>query len=70
MAHTMGGSTGSVPSWEPAFRETWIELLARTGRAIADALTRVRGDVEGAQPVRSRAPDPRALPRRRRVSHS
>ena len=111
LAHTMGGSTGSVPGWDPAFRETWIELLGRTGRAIAeadvDALTRVRADVEaaahdlsagegatrlrpehgallvnlrtiagamgdvaGAQPVRSRAPDPRALPRRWRVSPS
>jgi uncharacterized membrane protein YccC len=111
MAHTMGGSTGSVPGWDPAFREKWIDLLARTGRAIADAdvdgLSRVRGDLEaaardlsagddasrlrpehgallvnlrniadamgdvaGAQPVRSRAPDPRAMPRRWRVSHS
>ena len=111
MARTMGGSTGSLPHWHRAFRERWIELLARMGRAIAEAdvdeLARLRSDVEaagrelsvadgesrvhpehgallvnlrniaeamadvaGAQPVRSRAPDPRALPRRWRVSHS
>jgi len=104
MAHTMGGSTGTVPHWEPRFRERFIDLLERTGQAICDAdvegVARVRGDVEaaagtlssdgdsrlrpeygallvnlrniadamggvaGAQPVRSRAPDPRMMPRR------
>jgi hypothetical protein len=109
IAHTMGGSTGSLPHWDRAFRETWIDLLARTGWAIAEAdvedIARVRADVEaaarslsgspdvsllhpehgallvnlrniadamgdvaGAQPVRSRAPDPRAIPRRRRAA--
>ena len=110
MAHTMGGSTGSLPNWDRAFREIFIDLLGRTGRAIteadAEALEQVREDVEAAarslssgdesllnprhgallvnlrniadamasvaraQPVRSRAPDPRALPRRHRVSPS
>ncbi|HET8953578.1 MAG TPA: aromatic acid exporter family protein [Solirubrobacteraceae bacterium] len=110
MAHTMGGSTGSVPQWEPSFREAFIDLLARTGRAIEDAdveaVEQVREDVEAtartlssgddhlvrpehgallvnlrniadamgrvasAQPVRSRAPDPRALPRRHHLSAS
>jgi uncharacterized membrane protein YccC len=108
MARTFGGSTGAVPTWDPAFRETWVDLLDRTGRAICeadvDAIAQVRSDVEasarslsgsadrsllrpehgallvnlrniadamgdvaGAQPVRSRAPDPRTLPRRRRA---
>ena len=104
MARTMGGSTGSLPHWNREFRERFIDLLARTGQAIADAdvgaveqvghdveaaarslsgggesllhpvhgallvnlrnITEAMGDVAGAQPVRSRAPDPRALPRR------
>ncbi len=105
MARTIGGDTGSLPHWDRAFRETFIDLLARTGGAISEAdvdgLGRVRedveaaahslsgspdrsllhpehgallvnlrnivdamGDVAGAQPVRSRAPDPRAMPRR------
>ena len=98
MARTMGGSTGGLAHWDPAFRETWIALLERTGRAISDAdvdgIATVRADVEAAagvlsggggllhpehgallinlrniadamsdvasaQPVRSRAPDPR-----------
>ena len=109
LAHTMGQSTASLPHWDRAFRETWIDLLARTGRAITEAdvdgVARVRedveaaarslsgsadesllhpehgallvnlrniadamGDVAGAQPVRSRAPDPRAMPRRWRTA--
>jgi len=108
MARTMGGSTGSLPHWNREFRERFIDLLARTGQAIADAdvgaveqvghdveaaarslsgggesllhpvhgallvnlrnITEAMGDVAGAQPVRSRAPDPRALPRRRRAA--
>jgi uncharacterized membrane protein YccC len=108
MARTMGGSTGSLPHWDRSFRETFIDLLARTGRTIAGAdagaLEEVRRDVEaaarslsggersllhpvhgallvnlrniadamggvaGAQPVRSRAPEPPAMPRRRRAT--
>lgn len=110
MARTMGGSTRSLPHWNRAFREVFIDLLARTGKAITDAdaegVEQVREDVEAAarslssgdesllnplhgallvnlrniadamasaaraQPVRSRAPDPRALQRRHRMSPS
>src|SRR5829696_1143076 len=52
MARTFGGSTGGVPTWDPAFRETWIGLLERTGRAImaadVEAVETVRADVEAA----------------------
>ena len=108
LARTMGGSTGSLPHWNREFRETFIDLLARTGRAITEAdveaVEQVRSDIEaaarslsgggesllrpehgallvnlrniadamgnvaGAQPVRSRAPDPRAMPRRWRTA--
>src|SRR5215207_9981131 len=47
MARTFGGSTGAVPTWDPAFRETWIDLLDRTGRAICDA------DVDAVAQVRA-----------------
>jgi len=108
MARTFGGSTGGVSTWDPSFREVWVDLLHRTGRAICEAdvgaiaqvrsdveatarslsgsadrsllrpehgallvnlrnITDSMGDVAGAQPVRSRAPDPRTLPRRRRA---
>lgn len=111
MARTMGGSTGSLPHWNRAFREIFVDLLARTGAAITEAdaegVEQVRDDIDAAarslssgdesllsprhgallvnlhniadamasvaraQPVRSRAPDPRALRRRRhRVSPS
>ena len=51
MAHTLERS-GAVHGWYPAFRDTWLELLARLGEAISaadvDALARVRADVEEA----------------------
>lgn len=50
LARTIGGSTGSVADWDPRFRETWIDLLARTAAAIsdadADAMARVLSDIE------------------------
>ena len=106
----MGGSTRALQHWERPFREAFVDLLARTGKAIreadAEGVEQVREDVEAAarslssgderllsprhgallvnlhniadamasvaraQPVRSRAPDPRALSRRHRVSPS
>ena len=52
MARTMGGSTGSLHIGTRTFRETLIDLLARTGDAIfeadVDGLERAREDIEAA----------------------
>ncbi len=51
MARTLERS-GPVHGWYPAFRDSWIDLLARLGEAISaadvDALACVRADVEEA----------------------
>jgi uncharacterized membrane protein YccC len=48
MAATIGRAL-PVASWDPEFRDTWIDLLARTGAAVSDAdaraLALVRADL-------------------------
>lgn len=42
MARTVRESTWSAQEWEPWFRERWIDLLAETGRRVADPDANVR----------------------------
>ena len=48
MAATIGRAL-PVASWDPEFRDTWLDLLARTGAAVSDAdahaLAHVRADL-------------------------
>jgi hypothetical protein len=50
MARTIRLERVPPDDWDPAFRDPWLELLERTGAAIADAdvetLRAVGGDVE------------------------
>ena len=51
MAGTIARASSSG-AWDPGFRETWIDLVARAGAAVSDAdaeaITRVREDLEAA----------------------
>jgi uncharacterized membrane protein YgaE (UPF0421/DUF939 family) len=42
MARTVRESTVSAQEWDPRFRERWIDLLAETGRRVADPDANVR----------------------------
>ena len=50
MAGTIGRAAGE--DWDPRFRATWVDLVSRAGAAVseadADAVTRVREDLEAA----------------------
>jgi uncharacterized membrane protein YccC len=50
MARTLDRQPASLEDWEPRFRDTWLDLLERAGRAVADAdvpgVARVRRELE------------------------
>lgn len=49
MARTIGRSRGA-DTWEPRFRDTWIDLLSRAGEAVsgadAEGIRQICGDLE------------------------
>jgi uncharacterized membrane protein YgaE (UPF0421/DUF939 family) len=51
MARTVGNAGAAGQTWDPLFREPWLDLLERTGAAVAAAdakgLAKVRADLEG-----------------------
>jgi hypothetical protein len=51
MARTLGDASAADQTWDPRFRDPWLDLLERTGAAVAaadaSAMTQVRADLEG-----------------------